>query len=243
MAEDVMNKEQWNSPGLTMYICLSRQRVKFVSPATDLYENHFNLLGCFSWQMVASEKKGKDVLTLFILFQGHRKFVMAYRIRDPHATSTVSCRFSTWQQRSITGWTQGRNCISVKKNMHAWASFVKGAVHKTASLGVLEDSFLQSPGHFPNSYRLDQEDTDKELRNIFERLKKETGTTEGLTQCLQIENSKLARAQGKYFSFTWQLKIHCLINHHAVNQQHDAAECLELILRRVSQQASEVSAG
>lgn len=65
--------------------------------------------------------------------------------------------------------------------------------------------------------RLDEsQNTDRELKKIFETLEKEKGQTENLTQCLQIEN---------------------------VYEQRDAAECLEMILNTVSPQASEVFQG
>ncbi|XP_030287796.1 uncharacterized protein YFR016C-like isoform X4 [Sparus aurata] len=66
--------------------------------------------------------------------------------------------------------------------------------------------------------RLDPEKqiTDKELRRLFNKLKEKTCGTENITKTLKIKN---------------------------VNQQRDAAECLELILNEVSQQASEVFQG
>ncbi|XP_075884443.1 uncharacterized protein LOC142889528 isoform X2 [Nelusetta ayraudi] len=65
--------------------------------------------------------------------------------------------------------------------------------------------------------RLDEsQNTDRELKKIFETLEKEKGQTENLTQCLQIEN---------------------------VHEQRDAAECLEVILNTVSPHASEVFQG
>ena len=38
-------------------------------------------------------------------FQGlyNRNLIMACTIREPHVTSTVSCKFSSWRQRSTTG--------------------------------------------------------------------------------------------------------------------------------------------
>ncbi|XP_070785922.1 ubiquitin carboxyl-terminal hydrolase 47-like [Enoplosus armatus] len=58
--------------------------------------------------------------------------------------------------------------------------------------------------------------TNQELRNIFEKLEQRTCGTENLTRSLDIKN---------------------------VNEQRDAAECLELILRKISPRASEVFLG
>ncbi|XP_078020961.1 ubiquitin carboxyl-terminal hydrolase 47-like isoform X1 [Epinephelus lanceolatus] len=58
--------------------------------------------------------------------------------------------------------------------------------------------------------------TDEELRNLFKRLKETTSGTENITKSLKIKN---------------------------VCQQRDAAECLEMILQKVSPQASEVFKG
>lgn len=58
--------------------------------------------------------------------------------------------------------------------------------------------------------------TDQELRNIFESLKVKTSGTENITKCLEIEN---------------------------VNKQRDAPECLELILTKISKDASMVFQG
>ncbi|XP_068443881.1 ubiquitin carboxyl-terminal hydrolase 47-like isoform X2 [Clinocottus analis] len=60
------------------------------------------------------------------------------------------------------------------------------------------------------------ESTDQELINFFQNLKKETGETGDITKSLGIEN---------------------------VYQQRDAAECLELILSKISRNASEVFQG
>nr|XP_046237245.1 uncharacterized protein LOC124054856 [Scatophagus argus]XP_046237246.1 uncharacterized protein LOC124054856 [Scatophagus argus] len=66
--------------------------------------------------------------------------------------------------------------------------------------------------------RLDPESQtiDGELRNLFRNLTETTGRTENITRCLEIKN---------------------------VHQQRNAAECLEMILRKVSPKASEVFQG
>ncbi|XP_074480065.1 ubiquitin carboxyl-terminal hydrolase 47-like isoform X2 [Sebastes fasciatus] len=66
--------------------------------------------------------------------------------------------------------------------------------------------------------RLDPESqiTDKRLRKVFKDLKETTCGTEDITKSLEIEN---------------------------VHQQRDAAECLELILHKISPQASDVFQG
>ncbi|KAM8746511.1 ubiquitin carboxyl-terminal hydrolase 47-like [Acanthopagrus schlegelii] len=65
--------------------------------------------------------------------------------------------------------------------------------------------------------RLDpKKTTDKELRKTFEKLKETTCRTENIAKVFEIEN---------------------------VNQQSDAAECLQFILQKVSPRASEVFRG
>ncbi|XP_051285264.1 ubiquitin carboxyl-terminal hydrolase 47 isoform X2 [Dicentrarchus labrax] len=62
----------------------------------------------------------------------------------------------------------------------------------------------------------DSLNTDKELMYLFKKLERTTCGTENIEQSLEIKN---------------------------VHQQQDAAECLEMILRKVSKQASEVFQG
>ncbi|XP_068164390.1 ubiquitin carboxyl-terminal hydrolase 2-like isoform X2 [Antennarius striatus] len=64
--------------------------------------------------------------------------------------------------------------------------------------------------------RVSEQKADKELRNIFTRLKQRECTTEAMTRVLEIKD---------------------------IHQQHDAAESLRMILRKVSPKISEVFLG
>nr|XP_046237249.1 ubiquitin carboxyl-terminal hydrolase 47-like [Scatophagus argus] len=79
---------------------------------------------------------------------------------------------------------------------------------------VLQVLFMTPEMH--NSLDPKPKTTDGELRNLFRNLTETTGRTENITRCLEIKN---------------------------VHQQRDAAECLEMILRKVSPKASEVFQG
>lgn len=96
------------------------------------------------------------------------------------------------------------------------------------------------------------------MLEIFEGLKKDRCGTENLTKCLEIENGKLASDHQKIIKEQQEGKSHgsCrfteklwwnkytglnLTYHSAVYQQCDAAEFLDMILHKVSTEASEVS--
>lgn len=82
--------------------------------------------------------------------------------------------------------------------------------------------------------------TDRELKSLFEKLKKDTSRTEKITQCLDLKNGKYLPV--RYSTATGVETGLNLRYHSAVNQQRDAAECLEMILQKLSPQASQVSA-
>ncbi|XP_044039315.1 ubiquitin carboxyl-terminal hydrolase 17-like [Siniperca chuatsi] len=121
---------------------------------------------------------------------------------------TAYCREQRLDEEKKTDKKKQRGSQPQKRH---YGLYNQGATCYLSS--VLQVLFMTTEIHD----RLDPEfQTDLQLRNVFEDLKKNTCGTESITKSLEIQN---------------------------VYQQCDAAECLELILRKIGQRASEVFQG